>query len=358
MIMKENELEYKIGKKFKCEIEKEKKELFENLYIYVTNRCNMFCKHCYLGTRLVEREEMKLEDVKAHLKFWKNLGSKKICFLGGEPTFYPFLREAVDYAHELNYEKVLINTNLSKAAYSVICQYSPDDFTYIQTSLDGATKETHEVIRGEGTFAQTTEAIKKLTNKGYDIRIIMTVNRANIQEMIPMVELAEKLGASLVKFHIMSEIGNADKSMQLGLSPHMWHEACRKLKEYAMGRVNRKIKISFQPAYSDFESQNEYAKYGYEGCVGKLKERMSVFPDGKCYICSFLFDFDDSFAKVQNGVVEMNTESIENRFENEYCSSCKKCIFDGCIAEEMIYQGKVCEKEKLLPICRLWKVQF
>lgn len=356
--MEKNIFEYKMGESLKSELEGEGKELFENLYIYVTNRCNMFCKHCYLGSRLVEREEMDIKDVKAHLKFWKDLGSKKICFLGGEPTFYPYLKEAVKYAHELGYDKVLINTNLSRAAYNVISQYSSNDFNYIQTSLDGATLETHEMIRGEGTFNPTIESIKKLADQGYDIRIIMTVNRINVSEMIPMIEFAEKLGASLVKFHIMSEIGNADRNLGLGLSPVEWHHACKELKKYALNHKNRKIRISFQPTYSDFEEQTEYAEYGYKGCVGKLKERMSVFPDGKCYICSFLFDFDKSFAEVKNGIIEMNNDSVEKEFQNEYCSICKQCQFDGCIAEEMIYQRKVCEKEKLLPICRLWKVQF
>lgn len=356
--MKSEILDYVMGEKMQKELLANKGTLFENLYIYVTNSCNMFCTHCYLGNRLVERQEMPLSDVIAHLKFWRELGSSKICFLGGEPTLYPFLREAVDYAHELNYKKVLINTNLSETAYSVISNYSVSDFTYIQTSLDGVNEETHEKIRGKGTFSETVNSIRQLTKRDYDIRIIMTVNNYNISEMIPMVELSENLGASLVKFHIMSEIGNADRGMKLGLTPKVWHNACNQLKYYAMNRKDRNIKISFQPAYSDFQSQDDYVQHGYKGCVGKFKERMSVFPDGKCYICSFLFDFDDSFAELKNGIIEITDESVEKNFVTDQCASCTKCQFDGCIAEEIIYGGRVCNKDALFPVCRLWKIQF
>lgn len=356
--MNKTDREFKMGTGMRKDLANSKDALFENLYIYVTNKCNMHCAHCYLGDRLVEREEMSPADVKAHLKFWKELGSSKICFLGGEPTQYPYLREVVDCAKTLEYSKIIINTNLSKAALNIIRGYSKNDFTYIQTSLDGASEEIHDSIRGKGAYKQTVESIAELTSKGYDIRIIMTVNNRNLSEMIPMVELSERLGASLIKFHIMSEIGNAEKGRNLGVSPKKWHEACEGLKKYLLQKKERKIKVSYQPAYSDFLSQDEYAKYGYQGCVGKLKERMSVFPDGKCYICSFLFDFKDSYAELNNGIIEINNNSVERNFNNTHCTTCTRCMFDGCIAEELIYGKKVCSADDLLPICRLWKVEL
>lgn len=353
--MSSTALDFVAGKNMQSELQERKGTLFENLYIYVTNRCNMFCKHCYLGKRLIEREEMPLEMVKAHLKFWKEFGSNKMCFLGGEPTLFPFLHESVEYAHKLNYGKVIINTNLSKVAFDVINEFSLGAFTYIQTSLDGATAEIHDRIRGKGAFSQTIESVKKLADKGQDVRVIMTVNKYNVHEMIDMVKLAEKLGVTLVKFHIMSEIGNADKSIQMGLSAREWFDACINLREYASIQNERRIKISYQASYTDAENQKYFAERGYKGCVGKSKERMSVFPDGKCYICSFLFDYNDCFAELINNVIEIRKESVENSFDSEYCDKCQRCRFDGCLAEEIIYGGKTCEKEDLVPVCRLWK---
>ena len=358
IIMKDLVCNYKLGPKFKEVVKPLMGRLFENVYIYITNNCNMYCAHCYLGNRLIERQEMPISNVIAHLKFWKELGASKVCFLGGEPTLYPFLKEAVDYAHRIGYKKVIINTNLSDVAYSVIKDYSVDDFTYSQTSLDGAVKETHEKIRGNGSFDNTINSIIQLAQKGYDVRIIMTVNKYNISEIIPMIELSEKLGASLIKFHIMSEIGNADKKAKLGVSPSSWITACDIIQQYAGTHTNRKIKISFQPAYAEFNNQKKYSEYGYKGCLGKLKNRMSVFPDGKCYICSFLFDYNESFAQLKDGIIEINNKSVETLFENNKCLSCVKCQFDGCIAEEMIYNKSVCNEEGLIPICRLWKIEL
>ena len=356
--MKPEAVRFTMGKKMRESLITNHGNLFENLYIYVTNSCNKHCAHCYLGDRLIEKQEMPLADVIAHLKFWRELGSSKICFLGGEPTLYPYLRECVDYAWKLDYKKVLINSNLSKSAYNTLEEFSLQDFSYIQTSLDGADEKTHDRIRGQGSFVETVDSVRKLINKGHDIRIIMTVNKYNISEMIPMVEFAEYLGASLIKFHIMSEIGNAAPNDQLGLTPEAWNSACTQLMRYASSRSNRSIKISFQPAYMDFNSQKEIFNWGYRGCLGKFKERLSVFPDGKCYICSFLFDFDSSYAELTNGVIELNASSVERCFVSTECTSCTKCQFDGCIAEDYIYGCKTCSEHSLFPVCRLWKIQI
>jgi len=35
-------------------------------------------------------------------------------------------------------------------------------------------------------------------------------------------------------------------------------------------------------------------------------DRISIFPDGRCYVCSYLFDTTCTFARMQNGQVVLN----------------------------------------------------
>ncbi len=351
---------YKIGPRMLEALEKEKSiAFFENLYIYVTNECNMHCKHCYLGNRLIKKEIMSLDDVFKHLKFWRNLGASKVCFLGGEPSLYVNLKESVTYAHSLKYEKVIINSNLSEKALNVICSYTPNEFNYIQTSLDGATKGTHELIRGKGTFDQTVKSIKSLLANGHDIRVIMTVNQWNKHEVIDMIRLTEDLGCSLVKFHIMSEIGNADKSLNVGISPLEWLEICKEIRNFANVNIERKIRISYQPSYASHTEQDPLIE-NYKGCVGLNKERISVFPDGKCYICSFLFDSENGYARVINNEVELVEDALDGNFYNERCDTCNNsCGYNGCLAENYVYGNEFCDANRgIYPICRLWKIEI
>ena len=348
---------YKMGEQFKREFAMDGKKYFENLYLYLTDACNMNCKHCYLGERLVEKEQMPLSSVKAHLDFWREVGSTKVCFLGGEPTLYEHLHESVDYARALNYNKVIINTNLTNYAYKIMKEFTPEEITYIQTSLDGATSTTHDTIRRPGAFSETTESISKLAKQGHDVRLIMTVNRFNINEVIPMIKLAHQLGCSLVKFHLMSEIGNAENGDIRGLSADEWYHACLAIKEYAKSANRENIKISYQPAYAAFGEVDSNISENYHGCIGKMRERMSIFPNGDGYICSFLFDRKDSFVKLKDNVIEIRDQTIEKDFITSQCAKCSRCGFDGCKAETVL-AGKDACTDLYYPVCRLWKVEL
>lgn len=331
---------------------------FENLYIYLTNNCNYICKHCYLGSRLSKNEVMELADVYEHLETWRSLGSKKVCFIGGEPTLYPYLEDAVIRAAELGYEKIIIGSNGSQYAREVFNALPLEVISYIQISLDGAKKDTHDFIRQKGAFDEAVKTIQFLRKKCVDVRIIMTVNNYNIHEIIPMIQLGEKLGVTLVKFHIMSEIGMAHSSKLQAVSPRDWIKCCEKINQYCEYNLKGATSVSYQTAYANF-GDNKLLRT-YKGCVGNELERISVFPDGKCYICSFLFDYDISYAKLENRKIIKNQNSEFDKFILDTCKRCmKKCSYGGCIAENIVNGYDFCSRNpEIHPVCRLWKYEI
>ena len=62
-------------------------EWFKNIYIYITEKCQLHCRHCYLGQRLKRAATMPLGYIFQNLDIWKTLGGRKLCILGGEPTY-------------------------------------------------------------------------------------------------------------------------------------------------------------------------------------------------------------------------------------------------------------------------------
>lgn len=353
-----NKIVYDAGPQFKKHFLYRGHKYFENLYLYLTDACNMHCKHCYLGERLNKKESMTFLEAKAHLEFWRKIGSSKVCFLGGEPTLYENLYDSVKYAQMLGYEQIIINTNLTDTSYKVMEKFNNREVSYIQTSLDGATQVIHDKIRRPGAFKETTNSISKLVEQGHDVRVIMTVNRSNVEDVIPMIKLAKQLGCSLVKFHLMSEIGNANKQDSIqGLTPGEWYQTCETIKHYSKSIDRENINISYQPAYTSFYNKDAVIAAKYLGCVGKNYERMSVFPNGNGYVCSFLFDREDSFIHVKSNVIEIRSNSIENDFLSSSCNGCNRCGYDGCKAENIIIGKTACDEE-YYPVCRLWKVEI
>jgi len=338
-----------------------KNSWFQSVFFYITEKCQLRCKHCYLGKRLERGKTMSLEQITNYLRMWKKLGAKRVCFLGGEPTLHPKFKEIVKFAKSLKYEEIIMDTNGVTPALKILGQFAPSDFTYIQVSLDGSSPETHEQIRGKGTFQTTINTIKELSNRGFDVRIICTVNKLNIKDCLNILEIADELKVNLVKYHICSEEGRCKGNSKMIFTPYEWIEFIKTLSK--VGK-KYKTKILYQPAYADKKTGYQYFKEGYRGCIGRQLNKISIFPDGKIYLCSYLFDTDLNFAKIINNRIEINREINElNLFINRnlMCNNCQfnQICMGGCPAEKVIVGYLPCEKyPNIFPICRLWKASI
>lgn len=165
------------------------------------------------------------------------------------------------------------------------------------------------------------------------------------------------MGVSLVKYHIFSGIGIGKENNQWVLNPHEWTTFYKNL---IKRKGKYKTKISYQPVYARKERMWQYFKEGYRGCVGRTLSRISIFPDGKAYICSYLFDTDLNFADIKDGYIHLNKKpnEFDSFAEPESCKGCKfyKTCFGGCPAEEIVTKVSPCrEHSGIVPVCRLWK---
>jgi len=64
---------------------------------------------------------------------------------------------------------------------------------YIQVSLDGASEETNDFIRGKGSYRKAVDSLRLLHKKGINTRLMFTVHKRNIQEVPLLIDLAIKV---------------------------------------------------------------------------------------------------------------------------------------------------------------------
>jgi radical SAM protein with 4Fe4S-binding SPASM domain len=291
---------------------------------------------------------------------WREIGAKRVCFIGGEPTLHPHLKEAIRYANNLGYEEVIMDTNGIPPALNILEKIDPSDLTYIQVSLDGASSETHDQIRGKGTFEMTLKTIKELSNRGFDVRIICTVNKINMKDCLNILKIADNFGINLVKYHVCSEEGNSRDSPNIILDPYTWIEFTENLSSFAKGY---KTTVLYQQTYARKELGYRYFEKGYRGCIGRTLSKVSIFPDGKMYLCSYLFDTDLNFAEIVDNQIRLNKELNELHLFITTQKMCKDCQFigtcyGGCPAEKVVTGTLTCQKySDIFPMCRLWKVK-
>ncbi|WP_433194337.1 radical SAM protein [Nocardia sp. CA-107356] len=332
---------------------------FRNVYLYITEACQLRCEHCYMGERLDRALKMPLQQIVDTLATWRRMGGSKLTLLGGEPTLHPNYCDAVRMSRKLGYEHVITTTNAQKPALKKFRQLEPDDFAYVQVSLDGGSTNSHDAIRGTGTFDIALETTAELTGRGFDTRIICTVNKANEGDVLRLLDLADELNVNLVKFHVFSTIGTGHGNAEIAMTPPEWVNFCDRLHVVAPEHNTR---VWYQPTYARRDQMPRYAAEGYQGCIGRTLDRISIFPDGRCYVCSYLFDTDLYFAQMVDGQVQLNHGSNEfdlftKPLTTSACGGCKASACQGgCPAEEVVMGSSSCAAyDDIVPVCRLWK---
>lgn len=327
---------------------------FHNIFLYVTERCQLRCRHCYMGERLSRGQSMEYGFALDVMSYCRRLGAKYLTFVGGEPTLHADLPRLVAKANELGFEKVYIDTNALRADELMVI---PADYlAYVRVSLDGGSPASHDRVRGKGKFAQTISSIEALVRSGYSVAVTCTVFPFSIHEAPELLVLADSLGISLVNFHVFSEEGCGAGKSEWSLPPEKWMEFCAFLERT---KDQYRASIWYPPSWGREDEIREYATRGFQGCLGCTLDRLSIFPDGTCYVCSLLFDTSLNYGQLsEHGLVL-------NRGENEF-ELFTRAMFEapeqhltGCPAEAYLEkQGKRRNPAGIFSVCRCWKAQI
>jgi molybdenum cofactor biosynthesis enzyme MoaA len=179
-----------------------------NLFFHILTRCNLKCRHCYINPDQHGTETLPLNTIENWLKVFAELGKPaNLILLGGEPTLHPDLAAVVQTARRLQFASVTIDTN-GYLFHDILDRLTPADLDYFSFSLDGATAETNDALRGRGSYDACLAGIRRAVAKGFSTSLIYTVSTANIDELPQMGPLLEDLGIDRFFIQVLGIRGN------------------------------------------------------------------------------------------------------------------------------------------------------
>jgi mycofactocin radical SAM maturase len=163
----------------------------------LTYACNLSCVHCLSSSGRRDPRELSTAECKAVIDELERMQVFYVNIGGGEPTVRPDFWELVDYATE-HHVGVKFSTNGLKITPAVATRLAGSDYVDVQISLDGATSEINDAVRGAGSYDTALRAMTNLAEagfKGFKISVVMT--RQNVDQLDAFKAIADRFDAQL-----------------------------------------------------------------------------------------------------------------------------------------------------------------
>lgn len=296
-----------------------------NIFFHILTKCNLKCRHCYINPSQHGKDILSREEMGRWLKYFSSKNNEaNVIFLGGEPTLHPDLSWAVKEARKMGYKSITIDTN-GYLFHDILDKITPEDIDFLSFSLDGASPETNDPIRGKGVFDTCTRGIKKAVSMGFTTSLIYTVSSENIHELENMHSLVGELGISRFFIQVIGIRGEAEKKGdKLQLTKETWESVVPVVAEKIAH--DHKIVVTYPKVF--LENNEEFQ------CAGLVADNYFLFPNNRVYRCPLCEDFPlHSF--------EFNGKDLTPKDPINETDLFGLNIAEGCVLNKIIQPGNL-----------------
>lgn len=325
------------------------------IHFYYTSKCNLNCAHCFtrkdnIGT------EMTLDQKKNMVDQMCELGISEILIGGGEPFAKEDFFEFVEYCLEKNISTKVFSNGL--LLDEELCRrIGKWNLTYLSISVDGATDDEYERIRGIRGISVLKRNISLLKQYcTFPIAISVTVGNDNYTHAEKYLKFAEECNVDRIKIRPTKPAGNVINNPNVYLSPERYLEFILTMQREWNVKYKGKFRLDFSWGDSRlyFDQVDDSMKvadivFPYEGygCFAG-KASMVINAAGAVSPCGFLpsemqYTVEDtiilkSIKEIWDNGKKFN--ALRHQKGNEKCINCQyygSCR-GGCIAR-ILYSG-------------------
>jgi len=249
------------------------------IFIYVTNSCNLKCKHCWVNAGKKLEIEISSDEIIRTINTAIKMGLRRVKVTGGEPFLRKDLLKILKYIRKKGLN-LTIETNGTLLNKEIVKELEKIKPLVLAISLDGATPKVHDESKGvRGTYEKVLKAISLLKVYKIPIQIITTIQKHNMNQLEKIVKLSMELGISSHKIEAVSEMGRAIE-MTNGLLEADEIYQLFKRENILMRKYGKKIVTDVPPAFRPIDLLK---KYGIIKCP--LNQLLTILPDGGISLC-------------------------------------------------------------------------
>jgi [mycofactocin precursor peptide]-tyrosine decarboxylase / 3-amino-5-[(4-hydroxyphenyl)methyl]-4,4-dimethylpyrrolidin-2-one synthase len=288
----------------------------------VTLKCNLRCTHCLSDAGPESADEISSGESRELIDQLANLQVFQVNIGGGEPFIREDFMDLLEYAHTkglvtcVSTNGLLINKSLARRLASM-------KMLYLQVSLDGATAELNDAIRGQGTYDRVLTAMDNLASMGIRFSINTVLTRMNSSHLETLRDLAGEYEAEL-RVSRFRPSGRGKESLDY-LAPEV-----DQLEAFAEW-LERHDQVRTGDSFFCLTSENRRRR-GLDMC-GAAKMTCCVSPAGRVYPCAFLQEPSFLAGDIRNSPFKdiWDLSPVFSRLRHLDVKACRTCPrFETC----------------------------
>lgn len=250
--------------------------------LYVINKCNLKCQHCYESEDTHPTEKMmSLAEIEDVLDQLAELGVLRLTITGGEIFLRRDILEIVAAARKRRFFVTLFTSGYQiteKKADALAALLKGAGQVDISVYSDRA--EDHDAFTQiPGSWQRSTNALKFLAERGVGVALKCVLTRFNVDRIDHVIALAQSLGADF-QFdpNVRPRMNNDEDTLQFALSPEELHA-----KVYS----RRDLYPGYQRVSPDTICRGESWLHGESAMCGAGSTTLAIGALGEVYPCGF-----------------------------------------------------------------------
>jgi radical SAM protein with 4Fe4S-binding SPASM domain len=312
------------------------------VHLEVVSACNLRCTHCFAGPLPRREQALTLQDLDDLFRTLAGMGAFRLGLTGGEPLLRRDIFDIIDLAAQHGLHPC-ITTNALLITEQVAREFGKRDLVWLNVSLEGASAQTNDQVRGDGTFARVLDRLSLLSGHAR-FTLAFTIMRSNLGEIDQCAELARRVGAQAAVFRPLYPVGTARQNLDLMPTFREYNEALNTLA--GITADTRGALQPLDPFSAQTRRETQAITHDNYGC-GAGNQVCSISISGDVNPCSFLgTEFiaanlrEQPFAQIWH-----NSQGFKQMrgLPGPACSAdCHDEVFSGgCRARALVFAGSV-----------------
>lgn len=319
----------------------------EQIYLVLTERCNLKCKQCIRGKK--ENLDIPLETIRKILEEIRhNFPDVNLVLTGGEPTLHENILDIIEESSRY-FDKITLTTNGYSPFYKNLDKIKNLEKIKLQISLDG-NQEIHDRIRGVLSYEEIFKNIASLLDKNITVTAATTVSTENYLTLKKLYEDLMEIGVKNWYVNNTLPFGCSTDNKVEPLDTESWNRLVSVMKKNC-GKIALKMNPLFNIGSLEKKSDREILEMAVDkknqNC-GSGKNKLYIYPDLTVYGCTCIrkFPFGNLAEKPLREILESQNAELIRNCTIQDCSPCKSCRYlkicgGGCLGMSLHTFGEI-----------------